>query len=190
MAKISNLDYRKVLVYRHRRLDNNQIFYIGIAVVKERPYSKNGRNKFWNNVVSKTNFEVEIIAELENWEEACELEQFLIELYGRKDLGTGNLVNLTNGGDGTNFKIISQETKIKMSLTKKGKKHTKEHCDKISKSRIGKPHPQKGVSVIDISTGIVYDSLLKAAIQFNTTAVTIHRYVNGKRKNKTSLRLL
>lgn len=34
-------------------------------------------------------------------EQACELEEFLIELIGRRDLDTGPLTNQTMGGDGT-----------------------------------------------------------------------------------------
>lgn len=29
-----------ILVYRHRRLDTNEIFYVGIGSRKERPYKK------------------------------------------------------------------------------------------------------------------------------------------------------
>ena len=43
------------LLYRHIRLDTNQPFYIGVAKKKSRPFSKNGRNKVWKEIVSKTN---------------------------------------------------------------------------------------------------------------------------------------
>jgi hypothetical protein len=35
-----------------------------------------------------------------SWEEACEKEIELIEMYGRRKLGEGTLVNLTEGGQG------------------------------------------------------------------------------------------
>jgi len=89
------------IVYRHRRIDTNEIFYIGIGKNKSRAYqkSKSKRSTFWLNIVNKTDYQVEIIAEELTWEEACELEIFLINEYGRKDLGTGSLVNMSEGGE-------------------------------------------------------------------------------------------
>lgn len=69
-------DGQSALVYRHRRLDTNEIFYVGISVKKDRPYHKSGRNKFWKNIVNKTPYEVEIIATNLSWDDACELEIF------------------------------------------------------------------------------------------------------------------
>ena len=42
------------IVYRHRRLDNNQIFYIGIGNKEKRAYIKTKRSKFWNKINNKT----------------------------------------------------------------------------------------------------------------------------------------
>ena len=60
-------------------------------------------------------------------QEAWDLEVELIEKYGRKDIGTGILLNKTAGGIGGDtsmhrvYKPMSEETKIKLSETKKGK---------------------------------------------------------------------
>ena len=51
----------KKVVYRHRRLDDNSIFYIGIGNSK-RPYCKHGRNTHWNRIINKTDYKVEIVA--------------------------------------------------------------------------------------------------------------------------------
>jgi hypothetical protein len=71
-----------------------------------------------------------IIKECFSETEAFEMEKVLIALYGRKDLGTGCLRNLTEGGDcgpdqtGTKH---SEQTRLKMSLAGKGKPKSQEH---------------------------------------------------------------
>jgi predicted GIY-YIG superfamily endonuclease len=100
-------------LYRHIRLDKNEPFYIGIGTL-DRPYSKHQRNRYWNYIVKKTDYNVEILLDGLTWEVACEKEKEFIKLYGRKDLGYGSLVNLTDGGDGTINHRHTQETKEKM----------------------------------------------------------------------------
>lgn len=136
----------QVYVYRHRRLDTNKIFYIGIGSDPKRPYSKYGRNTFWKRVVSKTDYEVEIIAILPIWELACELEELLIKEYGRRDLGLGNLCNLTNGGEG--IRNPSLETRLKISESKKGKKLSKEHYTKLQEGRSKYTLPKETIKII------------------------------------------
>jgi hypothetical protein len=51
---------------------------------------------------------------------ALTAEAFFIEFYGRKDLGTGCLVNFTNGGVGATGRKISEETKRKIGEANKG----------------------------------------------------------------------
>jgi len=88
-----------MVVYRHRRLDTNDVFYIGIGDNK-RAHNKSARSVYWKNIVKKHGYSVEILATDLSREDACELEILLIQEYGRKDLGLGKLINMTNGGDG------------------------------------------------------------------------------------------
>ena len=103
-------------MYRHVRLDKNVPFYVGIGTIK-RPYSKKGRNKYWNNIVKFNEgvYEVDILFEDLSWEHASEKEIEFISLYGRKDLKEGTLCNLTNGGDGSGGLLVSDFTKKKHS---------------------------------------------------------------------------
>lgn len=192
-------DNRTVYVYRHRRLDNNSIFYIGIAVIQERPFSKLGRNKYWHNIVNKVGYITEIIYTLNDWVEACELECLLISEYGRKDLSTGILVNMTDGGDGAFGTLVTDETKLKMSLAHKNKIVSKETCLKISIGKKGNPHSLEGKKkkvkalgkkVIDTSNGKIYESITEVAKVFNSSPGVISRYLNGVRNNKTNLKFL
>lgn len=105
-------------VYRHIRLDKNVPFYIGIGADEEgeyeRAFYKYKRNKHWMNVINKTEYEVDILIEGLLWEEACLKEKEFIKLYGRRDIGTGTLVNMTNGGDGTSGRVLPYDSYRKM----------------------------------------------------------------------------
>ena len=119
------------IVYQHRRLDTNEVFYIGIGSNKRRAYSKYKRTKLWENIVNKVGYSIEITHDDILWEEACSIEKYLISFYGRRDLGLGSLINMTDGGDGRLGSTASEETKLKMSKSLKGKNvWTKEYIKK------------------------------------------------------------
>jgi hypothetical protein len=100
------------------------VFYIGISKERagarchtnlyKRAYTKDSRNKYWHNIVNKTAYEIEILFESKTKEYIVEKEIEFILLYGRKDLKTGTLVNMTCGGEGAKEKTVSQETRNKM----------------------------------------------------------------------------
>lgn len=112
-------------VYRHIRLDKNEPFYIGISNTEDgykRAYKKTCRNKHWTNIVKSCKYEVEILMENLTIEEVKEKEKEFIKLYGRVDLKTGTLVNLTDGGDGVLNKHENAELRLKLSKAALGKK--------------------------------------------------------------------
>jgi hypothetical protein len=71
-------------------------------------------------------------------EEAFKHEIYMISIFGRKDLGTGILYNMTNGGEGVSGYIPSEESRKKMSEAKKGKTPSEETRRKISEAGKGK----------------------------------------------------
>lgn len=200
------------IVYQHIRLDNNEVFYIGIGKTKKRAYNKNNnRSKFWKNIVNKTDYIIEILYENLTWKEACNIEINLIKHYGRKDLKTGTLVNLTNGGDGVIGNILSEQTKIKMSNarknikitdqtklnisnSKKGKLFSKEHKENLSHAllKLYNSGYKSGLckKVIDLKTEKIYDSLKDACTDLNLKYSATRAKLIGQNKNNTNLKYL
>ncbi len=112
----------------------NRLFYKNRQLVKERGYC----------------LYPEIIP-CSSADSAFSLEMNLIEKYGRVDLKTGTLYNLTAGGEGARGVVISEETRFKRSESRKGsgtwcygKTIPQETRDKISNSIKGEKHPNFG----------------------------------------------
>lgn len=113
-------------LYRHVRLDKKEPFYIGIGTKKKgnnlgtiysRAFTKYKRSSFWKNITSKTDYEVEILLESDDYEFIKQKEKEFVALYKRKDCCQGTLVNLTYGGDGF-LGVHTQEAKDKMIKSK------------------------------------------------------------------------
>jgi hypothetical protein len=119
------------IVYIHRRKDIEDpflnVFYVGIGNKKTRSKSLEGRTNHWFNIVNKYGYTIEITHDNICWEEACSIEKYLISFYGRKDLGDGKLINLTDGGDGLLNPSISTRKKLS-EIQDKTKKRIKSRC--------------------------------------------------------------
>jgi len=139
-----SLFYFMAIVYQHRRKDTNEIFYIGIGKKIKRADSKYRRNKHWHNIVNKTSYEIQILYDNISWEEACAIERYLIALYGRRDLGFGPLVNMTDGGEGTIGIVVSEETKKKQSTSRSGQNNPMYGKRGVVNPLYGKPTWNKG----------------------------------------------
>ena len=117
-------------IYRHIRPDTNEVFYIGKGLEdSNRHLSKQGRNKYWHNIVNKNNgqYEVEIMMDGLTHEEAIGKEQEFIQLYFE------TLCNLSLGGESGHYGCKhSEETKKKMSESHKHLEFSEEHKRKLS----------------------------------------------------------
>jgi hypothetical protein len=146
------------VLYRHIRLDKDEPFYIGIGKDESRAYSKRNRTKHWHNITNK-GYDIEILFDDLSYDEAKLKEIEFIKLYGRIDLGTGILCNMTDGGDGSNGFKHSKEALIKIGEKSKGRiktpeqiekwrsnmnfKRSPELTEKIRQSLIGKKHTEE-----------------------------------------------
>lgn len=126
------------IVYRHVREDSNEVFYVGIGENDKRAYTEYKRSVAWKNITYKTPYRVEIIFNDLDWEEACIKEKEFIKLYGRRDLGLGPLVNMTDGGEGGPGKIISEKHRVAISKAQKNRKRTIASIDKFKQKMIGR----------------------------------------------------
>lgn len=110
-------------VYMYCRNDGTP-YYIGKGCKKRAWYRATGDTKPPSNKDL-----IKIVAHRLTEHEALLLEMKLIDLYGRKDIGTGILRNKTYGGDGAVGLVWSQESLDKRSDTRKNN---------------NKPNPAKG----------------------------------------------
>lgn len=128
-------------VYLHRRLTDNKVFYVGKGHAN-RAWVRSNRNKYWNNVVEKHGYSIEIVFENLTEDDAFKIEKDTIlemRYFGFP------LVNMTDGGEGSwglkqNPVMVQERAK-----RRKGIPLSKEHREKISCAQKGKPKSKHAV---------------------------------------------
>jgi len=154
----------KFLIYVYLDRAEREPFYVGKTRVQKRVWDQcpSRRTKVFIDRFNELEEVSVVVLSPFTEEQAEQMERYLIKKIGRKDLGTGPLVNLTDGGNGLNGyvcppskrrqigdfhrgKVVSAETRMKMSLAhkgkttwNKGKKHSPETIEKMRKASTGK----------------------------------------------------
>jgi hypothetical protein len=133
-------------VYVYFRIDNVSPCYVGKGKGRrwlDHERMPNHYNKHLASLIKKAGGElpkVKIRAGLTN-AQACEIEVALIKAIGRRDLGTGPLVNMTNGGDGKVGYVTPPETREKIRQSNTGKTASAQTRARMSAAGNGKPKP-------------------------------------------------
>jgi len=128
-----------VYEYRLPESEGGHTYYVGQGnynrPYKPHPYRGHKRNPC---IKPKDKNQIVIIKDNLTEQEAKDLEIKLIAKHGRIDLGEGYLINKTDGGEGNNGWIVSEETRRKLSEASKGKTHTEETRRKLSEAGKGR----------------------------------------------------
>ena len=162
------------IVYIHIRPDINEPFYVGKGI-PGREIRTCGRNQYWHNIVNKNNgvFKSKILFEGLSEEEALLKEREIeLELQNKGYI----LANIIECGvkAGTTGMKHSEESKRKISerlkghiSPNKGKKQSKETCDKKSKSMMGVMN--KSILQYDLQDNLIkeWPSISEAYLSLN-----------------------
>lgn len=159
---------RVFYIYRHINPVTNEVFYIGKGTLNdksksfkkqyERAFDKSYRSLFWNSVFKKYGRVVEIIFEHNSESVIFEKEKEFINLYGRRDLNQGTLVNMTDGGEGGVGRIVSDCERLRISKLHKGKKISKETILAIKKANTGRKKTQEELTALSLANKGVNNS--------------------------------
>lgn len=115
---------KQFYVYTHSRPDGS-VFYVGKGTIKRSMKLSRPENPHHINVVNKYGRKNIIVRTHPCRDEgqAFDLERMMISGYRASGI---KLVNMTDGGEGSSGTVVSAETRVKMSVARKGKKASPE----------------------------------------------------------------
>lgn len=205
--------------YAHYRKSDDVLFYIGKGSTNRASTSRK-RNPHWNNVVNKHGFYYKILERFETEDEALKKEEDLIFFYRKSGIKLANVASGGTANSGPRHSeearrqmsaarkgkkrtyrwTLSEETKLRMSLSHIGMKHSKEqiekqraamigrsksesHCAALSKARTGIKVPKIWRKVLCSTNGVLYESLTDAARCLCVDISHISKCCRGKIKS-------
>lgn len=133
-------------VYEYLREDGTP-YYVGKG--------KNNRAFVNNRTIPKPvdSSRIKLVEQDLTEEDAFNLEIKLISLYGRKDLGTGILRNLTNGGEGVSGRISKPKSVKQRAIKNLGQKRTPEQKDRMRRAQLSRKEKSES-ELLEISKKI------------------------------------
>lgn len=172
---------------------NNEPFYVGKGNSHRAYYHLKRKDKhpmthrisyMRKNTVEPS---IEIIDALDE-NHALFMEVCLISIIGRKDLGKGPLLNLSDGGEsGHKGAVVSLETRQKMSAANKGRKLTEEHKRKSAESNKGKKRTEEQrKNISDSKKNISQETRNKISLSRRTKPSSKRKPLSQEVKDKIS----
>jgi hypothetical protein len=134
-------------VYAYLRKDGSP-YYIGKGTGNRAwvPHRyKSPKNNYYKGIATPSEDRIVILESNLTSIGAFALERRMIKWYGRKDLGTGILHNKTDGGEGMDNVVRTDEWKSNISKSHKGKPKSEKHKESLSKSLLGNVPWNKGI---------------------------------------------
>lgn len=133
-------------VYLMFRLDGRPCYVGKGKGARWRHHGKYGRNRHLLNIIKQARAQGQELHRVKVRENMSEAEAFMLEkeliaFYGREDIDTGILVNLTDGGDGPAGYKMPPELRAHHSAIKRGLKQTPESNAKRSAALKGRRMP-------------------------------------------------
>jgi NUMOD3 motif len=132
-------------VYQYLRTDNTP-YYIGKGR-KNRAFTKQG-----HTVPLPSKDRIKFVSENLSADDAKNLEIELIAKYGRKDIGTGILRNMTDGGDGSPGRIATPEQIRKLKEARAKQITTEETREKMRQAHTGRVHSEETKKKMSLSS--------------------------------------
>jgi hypothetical protein len=169
-------------IYLHIKETDSIPFYIGKGNGR-RCFSKQSRSIYWSNIVNKHGYDIVLIEDNLTNEQAIELEKYWINRIGRRDLNNGPLVNLTNGGEGTPNRPMSEENKRKLSDRNKDKTTSEAQKKAVGlryKGKFGKDH-NRSKSIVCLKDGKIFGSMSEAERFYNLGGGSVSWSIKNKR---------
>lgn len=153
-------------IYKIQNKINNKI-YIGQTV---KTIESRFKGHVWGAISNRSNtalarafrkhgiqlFEISLIDFCDNKDKLNEKEKYWIQYY---DCKTPNGYNLTDGGEGMNGYMQSEEHKQKISIALQGKLKSEEHKRKVGDALRGKVHSKEMNEKTSIATKRAMDNL-------------------------------
>ena len=134
MKTLTPVDFKAVaakgcFVYCYLRKKDHTPYYVGLGTRAVRPMQPH------SVLVPDEPWRIRVLRQGLSKDDAVNWECFYIQHFGRVNNKTGILRNLTDGGEGANGAVVSQQTRKKMSKARLGRKMSAQTRFRMSQSK-------------------------------------------------------